>query len=55
MLWPPLLAPIDWRAQILEGLHALGLTFTADAMAHSEITAVTSSEVTVKLRRVNTN
>ncbi len=30
---------IDWREQILEGLTALGLTFTADAIAHAEIEA----------------
>jgi DNA polymerase-3 subunit gamma/tau len=39
---------IDWHAEILEGLHALGLTFTADAISHAEVTA-NGSEITVKL------
>jgi DNA polymerase-3 subunit gamma/tau len=41
-------AGIDWHAQILEGLNALGLTFTADAIAHAEITAA-GNDVTVKI------
>jgi len=39
---------IDWHGQILEGLNALGLTFTADAIAHSEISAA-GNEVTVRI------
>jgi len=39
---------IDWHGQILEGLNALGLTFTADAIAHAEISAA-GNEVTVKI------
>ena len=30
---------INWQNQILEGLTALGLTFTADAMSHAEVEA----------------
>ena len=41
-------AEIDWHGQILEGLNALGLTFTADAIAHAEISA-SGNEVTVKI------
>jgi hypothetical protein len=41
-------ARIDWRERILEGLAALGLTFTVDAMQHSEVEA-SGNELTVKL------
>jgi DNA polymerase-3 subunit gamma/tau len=41
-------ANIDWHGQLLEGLNALGLTFTADAMAHAEVSA-SGNEVTVKI------
>ncbi len=39
---------VNWRAQILDGLTALGLTFTADAISHGEIEAK-GNELTVKL------
>ena len=41
-LAPELAAPpveIDWRNRILEGLIALGLTFTADAFSHAKVEA----------------
>jgi hypothetical protein len=39
---------IDWREKILEGLTALGLTYTVDAMRHAEVEA-NGNELTVKL------
>jgi len=41
-------AGIDWRRQILEGLAALNLTFTADAMTHAQI-AVSGNELQISL------
>jgi hypothetical protein len=47
-LAPEPMGQIDWRERILAGLEALGLTFTIDAMRHSEVEA-NGNEVTVTL------
>ena len=39
---------IDWRAQLLDGLNALGLTFTADAMSHANV-AYAGNELQIQL------
>lgn len=44
----PVAGVVAWRERILDGLTALGLTFTADAMQHAEVEA-NGAELQIRL------